>query len=289
MRATALRDWKAWPGSSHAASDETGALLSGAKDGFVDYGSAAWTLRSGNAISDNIEQCGWARWTRAEWLSRPKLLDATARWLAERSRARGIPLVKLSGLDVKAGKSGVIGHVDWTVGMKDGSHTDPGPNYPWDVVLSRANALASNSPGSPITTLPVQEDDDMPYTLDQIAKAVWEYAAVGRPFGDQSGAKMLDLIDQTGSKILTAIDEIPADVWAKPVPRPDGQPPMPSGELLGWADRAASLAAVRSADPAAIAAALLPGLTAALPQHGNVDQGVIETALRNVLRTGTEA
>jgi N-acetyl-anhydromuramyl-L-alanine amidase AmpD len=30
----------------------------------------------------------------------------------------------------------VIGHIDWTVGMQDGTHTDPGTGFPWDLVLT---------------------------------------------------------------------------------------------------------------------------------------------------------
>jgi hypothetical protein len=141
--AASLRDAAWWTGSSHAICDNE-ALLTPA-EGCVPYDRAAWTLRSGNLISENIEQVGWARWTRAEWLAHPGTLENTARWLADRSKARGIPLVKLSPADVAAGKWGVIGHVDWTVGMKDGTHTDPGPNYPWDVVIPRARQIASGS------------------------------------------------------------------------------------------------------------------------------------------------
>ncbi|MDQ3577545.1 MAG: hypothetical protein M3443_08070, partial [Actinomycetota bacterium] len=61
---------------------------------------------------------------------------------AERCRARDIPLVKLSPADVKAGKAGVCGHIDWTLGMKDGSHTDPGGNFPWDHVMTRVHVHA---------------------------------------------------------------------------------------------------------------------------------------------------
>jgi hypothetical protein len=154
MRATDLRAWTSWPGSSHASSDETGALLTPA-DGFVPYDRAAWTLRNGNAISENIEQCGWARWTRAEWLARPKLLDATARWLADRSKARGIPLVRLTPMQIRTRQPGVLGHGDYTAATGDGTHTDPGPGYPWDVVLAQANAYAKGQQ-------PQQEDDDMP-------------------------------------------------------------------------------------------------------------------------------
>lgn len=164
MRAKDLRDWTSWPGSSHASADETGVLMTPA-DGFVDYSLAAWTLRSGNHWSENIELCAWARYTRAEWLARPKLLEACAQWLADRSKARGIPLVKLTPAQYRAGQSGVIGHVDHTVGYADGTHTDPGPNFPYDVVLPRAQVIANG------TTTTAPEEDDMFETSDRQAVA----------------------------------------------------------------------------------------------------------------------
>jgi hypothetical protein len=144
MRAADLRDWTGWAGSSHAAADETGVLLSGAADGFVDYSRASWTLRNGNPWSDNLEQCGFAGWTRAQWLARPKLLEAAARWLADRHRARpDVPLRRLSVMELAAGHSGVIDHDTYTKATRDGTHWDCGPNYPWDVVIPRAQALAN--------------------------------------------------------------------------------------------------------------------------------------------------
>lgn len=135
-----LRDASWWEGSSHAINDATGTLLTPAQ-GCVPYDQAAWTIRGGNHYSDNIEQVGWAKWTTADWLARPLLLEGTARWLAERSKARGIPLVRLGPADILAHKPGVIGHGDYTVATKDGTHTDPGPGYPWQFVLDRATAL----------------------------------------------------------------------------------------------------------------------------------------------------
>lgn len=137
--AQALRDATWWTGSSHAINDESGTLLTPAQ-GCVPYDRAAWTTRKANLFSESIEQVGWAKWTRKEWLARPLLLEGTARWLADRSKARNIPLVRLSVADIKAGKAGVIGHADWS-GTGDGTHSDPGPNYPWDVVLARATEL----------------------------------------------------------------------------------------------------------------------------------------------------
>lgn len=128
--------------SSHVGIDAAGALP------FVPYSRSAWTIRGGNPISDNAELCGFARWTRDQWLStgtvdgvvNPRgMLDNTAVWIAARCLANGIPMVKISAADVRAGRRGVISHADYTEGTGDGSHWDPGPNFPWDYVMARAN------------------------------------------------------------------------------------------------------------------------------------------------------
>jgi hypothetical protein len=150
--AAALRDASWWEGSSHAIADnDPGSLLTPA-DGCVPYDRASWTLRSGNRWSENIELIAQAGWTRAQWLARPTLLDRCAYWLAVRSKARNIPLVKLTPQQYRAGGRGVIGHNDHTVGYSDGTHWDPGPGFPWDVVLAKATAYRNG-------TL----EDDMPY------------------------------------------------------------------------------------------------------------------------------
>lgn len=129
--------------SSHAGVDDHGI------ETYVPYSEAAWTLRSGNSISDNLELCGFAAWTRGQWLNEHRpMLDHTARWIRERCQARGIPIRKLTPAQVAAGQAGVCGHHDWTVGMRDGTHTDPGANFPWDVVI----ALAAGTPARPSPT-----------------------------------------------------------------------------------------------------------------------------------------
>ena len=178
MRVQTLRDWVAWPGSSHAACDETGALW-GPEKGFVPYDRASWTLRNGNAISENLEQCGWAKWTRAEWLARPKLLDATARWLAERSKARGIPLRRLTHAEVRARVPGVLMHDDYSKATGDGTHWDCGPGYPWDVVLAKAIAYRNGT-----------QEDDLPYSEADLTRiirtAVWDAIEANPDDGDSN-------------------------------------------------------------------------------------------------------
>lgn len=106
---------------------------------YVDYSQAAWTLRNGNSRSDNAELCGFAAWSRDQWLNEHRhMLELAAQWIRERCQARGIPIRHLTPAQVAAGESGVIGHYDYTLGARDGSHTDPGPGFPWDTVLGMA-------------------------------------------------------------------------------------------------------------------------------------------------------
>lgn len=134
--------------SSHVGIDASNTLQ------YVDYNRSAWTLRSGNPISDNAEMCAFARWTREQWLStgtvdgcvNPRaILDRFADWVRSRCLARGIPIQKVSPAQVAAGARGVIGHWEWTIGMRDGTHTDPGQGFPWDYVINRANNAGGGS------------------------------------------------------------------------------------------------------------------------------------------------
>jgi hypothetical protein len=119
--------------SSHVGIDDQGL------EQYVPYEREAWTTLSANPVSDNAELCGFAAWTREQWLSQHRpMLERAASWVAARCAARNIPVVKLTPAQVAAGHAGVIGHVDWTLGMKEGTHTDPGPGFPWDVVISLA-------------------------------------------------------------------------------------------------------------------------------------------------------
>lgn len=99
-------------------------------------------LYYGNLWGIQIEQCGRSQ-TRAQWLdpvSRETIRN-TAKVCAWIMKTHNIPLVKLTGAQVRNGK-GICGHGDITVGFPEdnGSHTDPdGPlkgSYPWDVLFA---------------------------------------------------------------------------------------------------------------------------------------------------------
>jgi len=96
-------------------------------------------LYHGNNEGIHYELAGTAQ-TRAQWLdpvSRATIRHA-ARQMARDMRKYGIPLVRLTGRQVRdSAAKGVCGHVDWTVGWPEdgGTHTDPGTAFPWDVLF----------------------------------------------------------------------------------------------------------------------------------------------------------
>lgn len=178
--------------SSHAGIDDLRI------ETYVPYDLAAWTTRSANPISDNVELCGFAKWSRATWLDHDRMLTLTAQWIRDRCAARGLPIRKLTPAQVAAGQAGVIGHVDWTTGMHDGTHTDPGPNFPWDVVISRATG-APPAPASEYCRYGDRNDHVM--TLQRFMTRAFPsynpYTPTGY-YGDSTKAGMAEFQRRTG-------------------------------------------------------------------------------------------
>lgn len=111
----------------------------------------AWAMRNGNPRSLNVCLTGYARQTRAEWLEHDGQLRQTAAIIRTWCDRHGIPKVKLSSSEVGADRSGICGHADWTYGKRDGTHTDPGTAFPWDVVMSyvTGDVVAPSTPAAP--------------------------------------------------------------------------------------------------------------------------------------------
>ena len=103
---------------------------------------------------------GWSRQSRDEWLAYPQQLAAGARVLRDWSDRYSIPLDLLSGSQMRAGQSGVGGHADTVDAWHATDHHDPGPGFPYDVVLNLARG------GDPI---PVEETDMTPEQAEQLS------------------------------------------------------------------------------------------------------------------------
>ncbi|HET6194116.1 MAG TPA: N-acetylmuramoyl-L-alanine amidase [Acetobacteraceae bacterium] len=118
--------------SSHTGIDDTPGRIGE----YVKRPNKAWTSGDANPYSVNVELCGFAAWSPAEWERHPTMLDNCARWIAEECRHYGIPITKLGAGQTASGR-GVCGHVDVS---GPGGHWDPGPSFPWSKVIAAAKS-----------------------------------------------------------------------------------------------------------------------------------------------------
>lgn len=136
-----------------------------------DRGNAA--RHKGNRLGIQYELCGTVQ-TRAQWLdaaSLPTLRNA-ARQVARDCRKYGIPVRRLSVAETRrawddfpAGPKGIVGHVDCTYAYPEdgGDHTDPGPQFPWDVFLDLVREEMEGD-------MPLSDDD-----IKKLVKAFWSF------------------------------------------------------------------------------------------------------------------
>ena len=100
----------------------------------------AWTVgnRPGNNRGINWELSGFARQSRAEWLD-PFGLGMFAQMapIVRADAAKyGIPLERRTVAELKAMRPGITSHNDLRLAFGGTTHTDPGPNFPWDVFMT---------------------------------------------------------------------------------------------------------------------------------------------------------
>ncbi|MBV7294939.1 DUF1906 domain-containing protein [Corynebacterium sp. TAE3-ERU12] len=139
-------------GSYHRLVDTTGAITLENTDDWQVWATA----NRGNDIALHVSLCARAAMTREQWLQHPKMLEGCARVIAYWCRTYNIPCEKRSQAEFGRYVHGVGGHRDaraW--GTTD--HTDPGPNFPYDIVLARARQLMDEATGEQVIAEP-----DMP-------------------------------------------------------------------------------------------------------------------------------
>lgn len=121
--------------SYHVGFDDTTSTAIGE---FVKPPYRSWSAHQANSYGEHGCCCtpsGASKgWSRQQWLSRPRMLEACRQWLREEGARYGIPIIKLNPAQIRAGQKGVCGHADCVAAGLGGTHTDPGPNFPWDVV-----------------------------------------------------------------------------------------------------------------------------------------------------------
>lgn len=105
----------------------------------VRLDDVAWHAPGANRVGIGIEHAGFASQTPEDWNDEASraILARSAKLCAEIMSAAGVSPGRLTPDQVKAGMSGICGHIDVTRAFPDEGHghTDPGPNFPWDGYL----------------------------------------------------------------------------------------------------------------------------------------------------------
>lgn len=108
---------------------------------YVKRDRKAWTECTFNPVSVSVEMCAFAAWDADEWHRHPNMLENVARWIAEEADHFKIPIVKLNSLQAQGNGRGVCFHSD--LGSAGGGHSDPGPGFPINYVLTLAIGMAN--------------------------------------------------------------------------------------------------------------------------------------------------
>lgn len=109
----------------------------------VDTDLAAWSV--GNANNRSINLCfagSRAAWTRAEWMRQSKAIDVAAYLAVQDCKKYGIPTTVLAP-PYTNGRAGISDHNYVTRVIGWGTHTDVGPNFPWDCFTERVRHWAA--------------------------------------------------------------------------------------------------------------------------------------------------
>jgi N-acetyl-anhydromuramyl-L-alanine amidase AmpD len=145
----------------------------------VDTTLASWSVLDANDRSINLCFAGsTVNWTREQWMLQANAIDVAA-YLAVQDCAKYGISTNVVPPPYTAGTPGISDHMYVTDILKDGTHVDCGPNFPWDVfaaaVHKYANAPApappAPVPGGNVTNPP--QFPQPPATTDAAIMEIW--------------------------------------------------------------------------------------------------------------------
>lgn len=96
---------------------------------WADLDALVYHARGANSESVGIELAGYASQPRSTWVRRRGQRRALAQTLARLCHAYGLGVPTHKGAD-----KNIKGHYE----VPEGGHFDPGPNFPWDLVMPLA-------------------------------------------------------------------------------------------------------------------------------------------------------
>ena len=150
-------------GSYHILVGGDGKTVRSNDDDYITW-SAGWTA---NRIGLHVSCCGYSADSRDQWLARDAQLRSVARILSDWCVRYNIEPRKINADEVRGLVRGIAGHGDAAQAWHETDHTDPGANFPWDIVFEYVRQIINGS----TVAVSNDEDDDLMSALDEVFEA----------------------------------------------------------------------------------------------------------------------
>ncbi|MDP7706789.1 N-acetylmuramoyl-L-alanine amidase [Mycobacterium sp. TY815] len=114
----------------------------------VDTDRASWSVLSANSRSINLCFAGSrSSWSRADWLKQAKAIDVAAYLAVKDAKKYGFP-ANVIAPPYSGRLPGISDHRYVTKVLGDGTHTDVGDGFPWDVFAAAVAKYAGGAPSA---------------------------------------------------------------------------------------------------------------------------------------------
>ena len=150
-------------GSYNVLTDKFGTSVRSNDDNYVPWAAGSNAANIGGL---HISVVGQAAQSREVWLrDYDKALRKSAEVVAKWSKDYGIPLVRRSSADLKAGVKGIAGHNECSQAFGGSDHWDPGTGFPYDVVIGYVQTILNpTNPSTPGGTMSYEQDTNAQLT-----------------------------------------------------------------------------------------------------------------------------
>lgn len=163
----------------------------------VDTDYASWSVLSANGRSINLCFAGSkASWSRTDWLKQSKAIDVAAYLAVQDAKKYGFPTTVIA--PPYTGRiPGISDHRYVTKVLGDGTHTDVGDGFPWDVFTTAVNKYASGlEPEVPVVVTPKPID---------YAKEAWDQLRIAWP--QLGGQTLVNAVAEIRDKVCGTNDK----------------------------------------------------------------------------------
>lgn len=174
----------------------------------VDTDLAAWAVGDANDRSINLCFAGSSvSWSREQWLEQSAAIDVAAYIAVQDCAKYGISTLVVPA-PYTAGTPGISDHKYVTDVLGWGTHTDVGPNFPWDVFSAAVAKYAAPVAPPVATPPPVTPPPNTPVpptslSYGELLEQVWDQlrGPKGQGWPQLNGHTLVDALAEVGEKL----------------------------------------------------------------------------------------